>query len=316
MRGENKMKHKKKTSLVKFEANQKNALSSTGPKTPVGKGTVKWNALKHGLLSKEVVIQAGDGKESKTDYMNMHARLWRDLQPVGALEEILVEKISICYWRLRRVLRCEVGEIRKHLDSAWMEKTFQRLNDLRHNRQFALLDESRQRLETSTLGILHLVDVLDDVRALVDEMGYIPEEAQKKLFQNFGAEENQLPYWCLIFSSMATEGPDEAKKDPEKFGKTPPPEACKGMILKLIDEEKEKLEGLKEFVKQKEELEDDARLHRLVIPEKEAVEKILRYETTIERQLYRAMNQLERLQRQRKGEPIPPPISVELSGEK
>lgn len=39
-------------------------------------------------------------------------------QPVGVLEEMLVEKIAVCYWRLRRVLRCEIGEIRKELDTA------------------------------------------------------------------------------------------------------------------------------------------------------------------------------------------------------
>ena len=32
------------------------------------------------------------------------------------------------------------------------------------------------------------------------------------------------------------------------------------------------------------------------------------YETTLERQLYRAMNQLERLQRTRRGEPGPSPV--------
>ena len=310
------MRSKKGTSVTKIEASRKNALKSTGPTTLKGKSVVRWNALKHGLLSKEVIIEAGDGKESKAEFGRFLAQLQVDLQPTGILEEMLVEKIAVCYWRLRRVLRCEVGEIRKHLDSAWLEQTFRRLNQLKHDKQFAVLDESPQRFEKSTLGIHHLIGVLDDVRGLVDEMGYVPEEAMKKLFQNFGSEENQLPYWCLIFTKMATDGPDKAKEDPEHYGDTPPPEACKGMILKLIDEEKEKLEGLKEFIKQKEELETEATLCSLAIPEKEIVDKILRYETTIERQLYRAMNQLERFQRQRKGETVPPPISVDLSSEK
>jgi len=40
----------------------------------------------------------------------------------------------------------------------------------------------------------------------------------------------------------------------------------------------------------------------------ETPNKIMRYETTLERQLYRAMNQLERLQRTRRGEPGPSPV--------
>ena len=49
-----------------------------------------------------------------------------------------------------------------------------------------------------------------------------------------------------------------------------------------------------------------------VLPSAETLDKILRYETTLERQLYRAMNQLERLQRRRNGENIPAPLTMEI----
>ena len=41
--------------------------------------------------------------------------LGRDLAPVGALEEMLVEKIAVCWWRQKRALRCESGLVRKQL---------------------------------------------------------------------------------------------------------------------------------------------------------------------------------------------------------
>ena len=41
--------------------------------------------------------------------------------------------------------------------------------------------------------------------------------------------------------------------------------------------------------------------------------KILRFGATVERQLYRAMNQLERLQRWRNGEQVPPPLTMDVS---
>lgn len=50
-----------------------------------------------------------------------------------------------------------------------------------------------------------------------------------------------------------------------------------------------------------------------VLPNAEVLDKILRYETTLERQLYRAMHQLERLQRMRKGEFVPAPVTMEVS---
>ena len=50
-----------------------------------------------------------------------------------------------------------------------------------------------------------------------------------------------------------------------------------------------------------------------VLPSGEVLDKILRYETKLERQMYRAMAQLERVQRMRKGEMIAAPLSVEIS---
>ncbi len=41
-------------------ANQRNAKLSTGPKTAEGKEAVKYNALKHGLLAKEVLLPGED----------------------------------------------------------------------------------------------------------------------------------------------------------------------------------------------------------------------------------------------------------------
>ena len=43
-----------------------------------------------------------------------------------------------------------------------------------------------------------------------------------------------------------------------------------------------------------------------------AMDRILRYQATINRQLFQAMNQLERLQRLRKGDHVPAPFNVQV----
>jgi CRISPR/Cas system-associated endonuclease Cas1 len=48
------------------------------------------------------------------------------------------------------------------------------------------------------------------------------------------------------------------------------------------------------------------------IPPKEDLERLLRYEGAIERQFYKALNQLERLQRARQGDRIPAPVAIDL----
>jgi hypothetical protein len=50
-----------------------------------------------------------------------------------------------------------------------------------------------------------------------------------------------------------------------------------------------------------------------LIPNRDALENILRYETTIERSLDRALNRTERLQRHRTGERVPPSASMRLN---
>jgi hypothetical protein len=44
-----------------------------------------------------------------------------------------------------------------------------------------------------------------------------------------------------------------------------------------------------------------------------SIERIFRYQTTINRQLFQAVNQLERLQRLRKGENVPAPLALQVS---
>jgi hypothetical protein len=46
---------------------------------------------------------------------------------------------------------------------------------------------------------------------------------------------------------------------------------------------------------------------------KMTLSKMLRYETAMERNLGRALDRLERRQRRRRGEPVPPPLRVRLT---
>ena len=85
------------SSRRKIEANRKNAKKSTGPKTSSGKATSSWNSMRHGILSKRLPSLYG---QSKRRFTRLLISLRRDLEPVGALEEVLVEKIAQEYWRL------------------------------------------------------------------------------------------------------------------------------------------------------------------------------------------------------------------------
>jgi hypothetical protein len=295
-------------------ANRRNALKSTGPTTPKGKEVVRFNALTHGLLSKEVVIPVGEGKENEGEFRALLTQLREDLTPEGVLEEMLVERIAVCYWRLKRAVRCETGEIRTQLDTLGYQEVMARTDEFNAEKKWLILDESRDKISKNSVGVGYLISVLDEVKADVEETGHLSGFGVKKLISNFGAEEDSLASVCCVVSEMATQGPEKAKEDPEKYGDTPPPEKCKEAILKLIEQERARLVTIKEILEEKENAETAAKIPSLALPSKEAMEKILRYETTIERQLYRAINELERLQRFRQVEGVLPAFGAWLSG--
>ena len=104
------------TSEKQEQANAQNAQLSTGPVTTEGKAVVATNAVKHGIFARDLVINAGDGREDEMEYHELLDELKKDLAPVGRMEMLLVEKIAVNYWRLRRLVRFETGEIRERLD--------------------------------------------------------------------------------------------------------------------------------------------------------------------------------------------------------
>ena len=84
-------------------------------------------------------------------------------------------------------------------------------------------------------------------------------------------------------------------------------------ILKTIDEMLRRHEWEQRDAFAREDAQESARQAAAVLPSADTLDKILRYETTLDWQLYRAMNELERQQRRRQGEAVPPPLTMEVS---
>lgn len=76
----------------------------TGPKTPQGKATVKYNALRHGILSESPVLP---NVESEEDWHQFRDSIFESLQPQGGLEGALADRVAALLWRLARIVRYE-----------------------------------------------------------------------------------------------------------------------------------------------------------------------------------------------------------------
>ncbi len=158
------------TSEKQVRANQRNALKSTGPKTPKGKATIRHNALKHGLLSQEILLPGEDGSALK----ELDEGLRDELQPVGELESMLVDKIIAAAWRLHRLGRVEAGifarepyggaapEAQSEADNAALGLAF--IRDANGANAFSKLSRYETTIERSLFKALHELQRLQVAR--------------------------------------------------------------------------------------------------------------------------------------------------------
>src|SRR6187399_1097681 len=191
----------------RLAANRANAQKSTGPKTPKGRAASRMNALKHGLLSQEVLICSPHRYESEEELFALHDRFRDELQPMGPLELMLCDQIVTTHWRLRRVLAAESAEMalslrkgrspsNRHADSRSVQvgsKTYELSPPLKETaegcqkaqRQLREIASAVQREGGVTEGILgdksiSLLTVVQDLRAMFDRRMANPDGVEEK----------------------------------------------------------------------------------------------------------------------------------------
>ena len=85
-------------------ANRRNARRSTGPKSAAGKAASSANALRHGLAAARAVVLPDEDADA---YERLRQGVLADLDPAGALQEALAQRIVVLLWRLDRAARLE-----------------------------------------------------------------------------------------------------------------------------------------------------------------------------------------------------------------
>src|SRR6516165_3621896 len=93
------------TSFRRMEANRRNALKSTGPKSELGKQHSRSNAMRHGLTAETVIRFL----EDEQDYKEFELSVTSDFDARTAVERELVLRLAGLLWRLRRATAIETG---------------------------------------------------------------------------------------------------------------------------------------------------------------------------------------------------------------
>ena len=268
--------------------------------TPAAKPVPRFDATKHGLLTRAMLLDDGAQKESATELRRLHAQLHAELAPEGIDEEILVERILACYWRLRRLLAAERGLIRRQADHAALHY------------HLALVDAHKRRLENpftkiddllvSSHGAKHIAKVMRDCLENLDEQGVIGGwawEALEKLFRHDILIEGEKGEFAFL---LMCQGHLEkyAAGEPDGDGEERPTKAqCLGMLRHMLGSYLERAETLHEGTTEWEGHRAAAEALASVLPPAGDGERLLRHEAALEGQLYRALRELRELQRER-----------------
>ncbi|MFX0200978.1 MAG: hypothetical protein ACFFCW_33075 [Candidatus Hodarchaeota archaeon] len=296
-------------SKKQLAANKKNAQKG-GVKTENGKSIVKYNALKHGLLAKEAVITVGEGAENPEEFNAFLDDLKTQLAPEGTLEEMLVEKIAVAYWRLRRAYRYEVGLIRQELDTAtddfyaekdWQSKKINRTDEeIEHQ-----IEQEKETIESWKKDKRDFTKMRKNGK---------PLEEIYEWGENWEWLEEKVKYLLLGHEDYEGFDPENLRKFLNNSADWSDDQIWQAHIElcdEKINDHKKEIADL-ENQKHKNQLRLQVIKKLGNIPSKAELDRLLRYEGSIERQLYKALNQLERLQRLRAGDNVPAPVEVDV----
>lgn len=292
------------------EANRRNAARSTGPRSAVGKAIVSQNAVRHGLRAQRVVIE-GESREEFDDFRN---RLVAQLTPADTMETLLVDRIAAGLWRLRRTGQIEAelfDEMRQALYDA--EKlSAGPAGDPRFD------DVRPEDFNSLPAGLLEAFEE-SDVDASFRDPTALPD-AIAKLKQDC----HQSPEWVDRLSEWEQSARAAAEIPPGRYSIP----VARQQIQSLLELVRKRPDMPKKFQTEleravvlllfMEELVERRRkpnlgktLHR-DFKVANVLDKFIRYESQIERSLYKAMHELQRLQTRRSGQSVPPPVAVDV----
>ena len=285
--------------------------SATGPRTTQGKQRASRNATKHGVLSKVVVLKG----ESRAEYEELLTGLQETLQPEGTLEELLVEKLAALTWRQRRLLLAESAEIRKNMEFV---ESDQRDREREEAERIAkLLGPFNNH---GLIGKINNPDVLErclellaQLRKQFEEDGFNLEYDKQILEKIYGDRDDNRLHADLYESYedwVATSAVPEEERVREGYAS---PAQCRKSVLQGIDEEIRRLKRDQKARAAIQIVRTQLEIVSRNVPHGPGLDRLLRYETNLERSFDRTLSQLERLQRMRLGQPVLPKLEVHHS---
>lgn len=298
----------KKVSSALTTANRANSRKSTGPRTELGKMHSRRNAGKHLIYAEVFAPTMKELGENPADFERLRDSLRQAFKPQDGFEEMLVEDMIATRWRLGRARRAEMGilavqqfrlERRVRATPATGQASYDNL--LVHGFGLAGVSDSSEKY-------LQILELLQSLVESVEREGFTPQglEVLKTVYGSSpgvtgaGLVSQYKAQLESLKCEGQTEGEEERKAARERIQKSLNRE-IEAFVLHARAFQLAKNMPLPQSVK-------DSQL----IPAEADMERILRYETALERQFERKLQQLVAWRRA-KEEPFRQAVAPEAS---
>ena len=255
--------------------------------------------------------------ESREKYESLLKQLWEALQPEGRLEELLLEKLATIVWRHRRLLTAEAAEIRTSTEFVeWDRRTSQKEEAEEKARAMPILPNLGE-----SVGLIHNIrnpnilerclELLFELQRRIKDDGFDREQDAETLDQIYG----YTGHLREMLRDSYTQWVDtaEGSEDEHEGEGYATPEECK---QRFCATSKGRSIGFKRDQQTSAAIESDRTKLETVrqnVPDSPGLDRLLRYEASLERAFDRTLNQLESLRRQRLGQPVAPRIDVNVT---
>lgn len=277
-------------------ANQQNAQLSIGPTTNFGKAIVSSNAIKHGIFTKDLIVSSEIGKENQQEYQEVLDNLMDSLSPCSQIESLLVEKIAVDFWRLRRVIRFETGSIAEHIND--LLKQFY-CYGTKNNR---VIDQEVLHMEQLIKRNILYIECLSRGEVSFDQPTWSNNDLEADIINDF--------YIVVKSIDKLTQADKKILYNPpclpfidlqsllQKYGYDDPKKISSILIELYVKENQELKEEIQKLSIQKLSNTEADKLNFMLgmVPASEHIDKILKYERSLQKSIFQNLLMLKKLQ--------------------
>lgn len=286
------------TTQKQIETNSQNAQLSTGPITVIGKAVVATNAIKHGIFTKDLILTSEIGQESLNEYREILDNLIDCLAPCNQMESLLVEKIAVDFWRLRRTIRFETGSIGQGIKKLLKEHYSYGTHDnekideeIRQKKEY--IDWNTTYLDCLRKGEVSFEnpvwngqkiksDIIEDFHLIAKSIQSLTKAEREMLYNSFELSYEKLRDLLIKYGYSTSE-------------------SISTKLIELISSQQASLEReIQQLSKKKiiNEASNQLTYKLGMIPQADNSDKIMKYERSLQKSIYQNIFMLKKLQGQ------------------